>query len=372
MREAVKRVIVVMRGVVSTHHDKTTLVSTRAFEKLVHAGQVSVIEPEPEVSNPDLSLLGVRPDAFSIPEGVLTSSSFKVDPPERTVHFHLSLCSMSQDTGFGHSPPPPSQAEELELQTVLERLATSVFVPNWGSGLDHMLFWLDGSIDVGTTPPGHVKTDGLSSHLPEGDGEHLLRRFIDDSVNLLQETEANKRRAGEGVPELNVFWPWGQGLTPRLPNLALRRGETVRFESRERRLAGLVRLFGYEHGALSDFGRPFVPDWKRLLNVVENRAASVLVFGHIGEALARQRFDDAGQMLQELDDEFVSRIALQRPIRLSLFALPDDPKTSPSLSAVYDSEIHHTVALPFDERVFDDRRARRLALSEAMVGALRP
>src|SRR5579862_1991404 len=129
----------------------------------------------------------------------------------------------------------------------MKRLDTRTLTTVTGEGLNHALVW-EGLGDLMTRSPAEATGQPLKSVLPEGDAEPILRRFIDDSVNVLAELEMNLRRADEGLPRFDLLWPWGHGTRVAVPNLALRRGEPARVESSSLRLAGLSRLAGYRHG----------------------------------------------------------------------------------------------------------------------------
>lgn len=367
-----RRVTLILRGAVGEPGGHSVLHSSPTLARLAERGTVSMLRPEPPQETPELAYLGVRPEAFTISPGVLTASAFKFDPPPASVVFHLSLASMLPDGRVSDPPPTPTREEENELSNLLAKLETKSLVPRWGSGLDHVLFWLDGSLDMGTTPVKALSGEPVLSHLPEGDGESKLRMFIDDGLNILMESETNKRREGEGVALLNLFWPWGQGMTDHFPNLALKRGESVHFESRDARLAGLTRLFGYVHGDRTDFGKALNPNLPRLLKAVNEHTLCVLLLDHIGEAVRLGRYDEAERMLLDLEEQLLKPLALQKPLRLTLIALSQDTETAPGLCLQLDSAKVVTNTLPFDERVFDDKRPPRTSLWEAMVSALRP
>jgi len=194
---------------------------------------------------PELQWLGLP--SRDIAPGVLTIAALNADPPDRSVHFHLSVLSLT-DGRISQVPYLPTPAEQAQLISAAKKLETSRLSLVEGRGLDHGLVWEDGSIELETASPVQAEERGFADSLPEGDGEPLLRRFIDDSVNLLHELEWNQMREEEGLPPINLLWPWGPGFRPRLPNLPLERGRIAQVESPSLRLSGLCRLVGYRHG----------------------------------------------------------------------------------------------------------------------------
>ena len=98
--------------------------------------------------------------------------------------------------------------------------------------------------------------------LPEGDNEPALRRFIDDSINLLSELEFNAERLDKGLLPVNLLWPWGQGIRTDVPNLALMRGAPATVLSDSLRLEGVARLAGYRPLGRSWLGNGMNAKWK--------------------------------------------------------------------------------------------------------------
>jgi hypothetical protein len=196
--------------------------------------------------------------------GPLLVAALRHDPPHRSVQFWVTLGALTDGTTLT-DPGRVTAEEAAEAVLALERLATPRLVPLAGRGADHGLVWLEGSLDHATTPwlPGRTYREVW----PEGDGEAMLRRFIEDSVEVLTPTEANRRRRDEGRPELNIAWPWGGGFRPEVPHLALRHAAPVRVESRSWTVQGLARLGGLPHGEPEAFGRRLATDWARLADL---------------------------------------------------------------------------------------------------------
>ncbi|CAN5681895.1 hypothetical protein BH11ARM2_BH11ARM2_33830 [soil metagenome] len=191
--------------------------------------------------NREAAYLGMRPDQGQLAPGPLMVSALRADPPERSTHFHLALLSVD-DNGQVHET-------EGELEPgVLDRLRTRSLVPIPGYGKQHGLVWENvGSLR--TVAARETVGRSLRESLPEGDPERALRRLIDDSTNLLTESEANRRLRDEGKAPANLLWPWGAGIRLPVPNLALERLTPARVSSRSWRLAGLSRLAGYRPAA---------------------------------------------------------------------------------------------------------------------------
>jgi hypothetical protein len=191
--------------------------------------------------------LGLDPNRHQAAEGPLFVAALGAEPPIRTVAFRLSV--LSTDGARVATPNySPGPEEARELLALARRLETSRLRLVEGRALEHGLAWEDGSLDLRCRTPAEASEAGLRASLPEGDGESALRRFVDDSINLLAEWEGNRRREEEGLMPLNLLWPWAPGRMPEPPNLALERGRALRVESPSLLLAGWCRLVRYRHG----------------------------------------------------------------------------------------------------------------------------
>ncbi len=205
-----------------------------------------------DVETPEARFLGLRPSDAALRQGPLTVAALGADPPSRSLHFHLSLLSIVGDTVLEPAPLPTD--EELRpLLAASEKLNTRLLTIVASSGLDHGLVW-EALGEMETAPVGTLLGEPLRGHYPVGDGEPMLRRFIDDSVNLLSDLQFNRRRIDEGQTPLNLLWPWGHGVRTPVPNLALRRASPAFVISNSLRLAGLTRLAGYRHSNIGWLG----------------------------------------------------------------------------------------------------------------------
>ncbi|MBS1709651.1 MAG: hypothetical protein JSS65_13140, partial [Armatimonadetes bacterium] len=218
-----------------------------AMRQMVEQAKVFRLQPMQRQLTPEASFLGLPPDLVRLAPGPLLVSALRHDPPMDSVQFQTTLMSLDAD---GLARPIASQLGQEEVREVTgqaKRLDTRTLTFLPGEGTEHALVWEKGSLDLGTTTPAELSGKAIKRHLPEGDGEPILRRFIDDSVDLLGDLEINRRREGEGEPKLNLLWPWGFGFRTPVPNLALRSGEVAQVHSDSMRLEGLTRLVGHDH-----------------------------------------------------------------------------------------------------------------------------
>lgn len=319
-----------------------------ALTRMASMGRVSQIAmPEGQVPTPEAAYLGLDPDITRVASGPLVVAALGAEPPARSVHFHLSLVSLVEEAVQPVSLKVP-EAELIQLETAVRKLDTKRLTVVWGDDVDHGLVWEDGSIELGTTCP-QPTLKPFRAFLPEGDGESMLRRFIDDSVNLLSELDFNLRRVDDGLAPLNCLWPWGHGFQPSLPDLGLRRGKAAWVESASIRLHGLSRLSRYRHGSRRAFG---VGTAVRLESLVGGDA-DILVFDQISEFRAKGQLEEAKWLTRELDRRlFEPWISAPKEEDLEILVLATGSPVG--LAVHYRSGIDRQSATPFDERATED------------------
>lgn len=334
------------------------------FSWTLERGRVHRVRSDTHAETPELAWFGVNPSQYPVADGPLTIAAFGKEPPPRSVHFHLSLASLDVSGTVRATPDRIAAAEFDELSKLLSKLDTRSLTVVVGSALDHGLVWESGSLDLGTTPI--VQADGKewSTVLPEGDGEPLLRRLIDDSVNLLSDLDVNKRRVDEGFAPLNLLWPWGQGIRPELPNLSLLRGKPTLVQSRNLRLLGLAALQQCRHSDAA-FPTPLRLDASKL-----NSSGTTLVYAeHVARAVAAGRPDDAGRMLDEFGKSFLAPVVEASETVVQLIAMNGQGR---GLSLLFDPRLTVQNIVPFDAEVVEDAKVPIVNDWESALTHLRP
>ncbi|HVT12976.1 MAG TPA: hypothetical protein VHE55_11990 [Fimbriimonadaceae bacterium] len=337
------------------------------LERIAELGRLFKLSPLPAVETPEALYLGLKPGEGQLRQGPLTIASLGADPPERSTHFHLSLISF--EDGVVRVPKKPAVTEEelgiLMKQTV--KLNTKLLTIVEGSGLDHGLVWEDIG-EQHTTPPSECDGKAMKPHLPEGDGEAQLRRFIDDSINLLSDLEINERRIDEELPPLNLLWPWGQGVRLPVPNLALRRGEPALVISASQRLQGLSRLAGYRHVDWRDMGSGTNTRLAKMAELALAEPVSILMLGSIATFRERETLDEAEWFSKEIKSALLKPLfeqALIDPMRIMILA-PSHPL---GLGARYETRDSNENPIPFDERALEEKSLSTMNLWEAVAAS---
>ena len=336
------------------HQDAPVLYdhSLPALNHMAARGQVTHVENIPDNEpTPEAAYLGLDPALTRIASGPLVVAALGAEPPPKSVHFHLSLISFIDD----NLTPIPMVVPPADLEVIkdtVRKLDTRDLTIVWGDNVDHGLVWEGGSIDLGTAAPSQPLSP-YRACLPEGDGEPRLRRFIDDSINLLGELELNQRRMDEGLPPVNCLWPWGQGFRPALADLGLRRGRSAIVESSSLRLQGLCKLVGYRHNPQSSFGAGTSVKLDRLVT----SSADIIVLDQIREFRSKNQLEEARWLTAEIDRRLFEPWAAateDQPIEI-LVLTTGDPV---GLALHYRSNRDLTSTIPFDERATQDSLSR--------------
>lgn len=201
---------------------------TPNIDRLARSALLGKVRTVPEGMYPgsdaaNMALLGYDPARFYTGRGPIEAAAMGVPMNPDDVAFRCSLVSTDGERLLDYSGGNISTEDARVLIELLEQKLSTPrihFFP--GVGYRHVMRWSGGSTEVICTPPHEMVGKPLKSHYPQGDGETILRRLIEDSYELLSAHPINCRRIDEGKLPANMIWLWGQGRTPRLEPFALR------------------------------------------------------------------------------------------------------------------------------------------------------
>lgn len=341
-----------------------------ALRTLAELGEIRRLAPMPRSETPEALYLGARQGEVTLRPGPLIVSALNADPPERSIHFHLSLLSFTDGLAAEVTALPTPE----EIRTVVaaaRRLDTQALTLVGGERLDHGLV-LEGRGDLGTTPAKDVAGTEIRPLLPEGDHERGLRRYIDDSINLLSELELNERRIDEGRPPLNLLWPWGHGVRTPVPNLALRRGEPATVESASFRLAGLARLTGDIHAERATVGSGLQIRLRHLAGRILGRDLTIVVLDTPAELRAEgeEREEELHWFIREMDRELLQPLLDSTLIDPMRIAIVTPGAKSDGLALFAEPPASLSGRYPFDERTLEERLVTRIDVDQAVREAI--
>lgn len=182
-------------------------------------------EMEPGSDIAALSILGYDPRQYHTGRAPLEAASLDVPMNPEDVAFRGNLITTDGETLLDYSAGEIPTAEAHGLLRLLdEKLGARRYQFYPGISYRHIMMLRNGSPNVRTTPPHDIMGQPLAQHLPRGEEEALLRRLMEDSYELLDGHELNRRRREEGKPPANMIWLWGQGRPCLLPSFAVQRG----------------------------------------------------------------------------------------------------------------------------------------------------
>jgi len=316
------------------------------WSRLVERGTLFRVGSLSPIGLAEAAWLGLEPSSLEASPGVLTVAALGADPPPRSVHFSVTPLVLEEDR-LRMAQTKLTQSEHQALLACAEKLNTSRLTFVKAETPDYGLVWEDGSIELGTREP-----DALSEYrtsLPEGDGEAMLRRWIDDSINLLREQEFNRIREQEGIETIEVLWPWGQGMRGSFPNLSLRYGAPLSVLSSSKRLQGLARLCSARHADPSILGVGTNLRIERI--AVPAAGLQVVVVDAFREFDPVENEAERAWLTDQLEARLWSMLLGEEELRLVVTATGEQG----GLAVHFDSKLQQENHFPFDERVIEER-----------------
>ncbi len=359
-----RRIVIIVPDLLAYGSLRQKLDTVQAMAEL---GRVVKLCEPPLIQTPEALLLGMEPKQGQLNQGPLTVAALGVDPPPRSTHFHLTPMSYSD----GIASEIDFEIDFADQRTIFEqssRLNTKSLTLVEGFDRDHGLVW-EGLGDLETISSASVSGMLVKGRLPEGDAESQLRRFIDDSTNLLSELPLNERRLDEGLPPINLLWPWGHGVRGPVPNLALERGEPVEVTSGSLRLAGLARLAGYRHGDWRSFGRGVNVRLESHSAKLASEAVGICCIESASELVKRDRPEEVHWLAKEIDEKLLRplfEMALKESTRI-LFLVPEDRG---GLGLVFETGVFGAHSMPFDERALEEKSVPTGDLASTILAGL--
>lgn len=344
----------------------------RCWRLLVACGTVRRLSPIDMVSVARFgAYLGLSVADDQLAEGPLVCAALRTFPPERSVQFRVGVLSFASDGSLTNSPYQLRPDEIQEIRRVGERLNSAALTFVGGPDLDHGLVWERGSIDLRIDSADQVGGKQMSESAPEGDGERMLRAWIEDSADLLGRTEMNARRLDEGLPPWSVLWPYGQGLKPQLPNLTLERRETTFVQSSQILMEGLTLLVGYKHEDRSSSGRGLNVPLRFLAEKAAKFPRSLTVMDSLEPFMKDEHTDEINWFVREWDANFCQplwNLLQEHPGSRVTFLFPS-LTGDPGLSLTVHGPLRSDSNQPCDARLLDDRNIPIVHLHEASLEA---
>lgn len=209
--------------------------------------QVTPVEMYPGSDAANMALLGYDPKRYYTGRGPVEAAAMSIPLEPRDVAFRCSLISTDGETLLDYSAGHITTAEAAPIiELANEKLGTSYLRIFQGVSYRHILRWTDGPVELKTAPPHESMGKRLHEIYPVGDMDTRVKRFCEDSLNLLDELPFNRQRRAEGKMPANMLWPWSPGRTPVMPSFTQQRGVTGGVISAVDVVRGLGKLTGLE------------------------------------------------------------------------------------------------------------------------------
>ena len=169
----------------------------------------------------NLSILGYDPAKYYTGRGPLEAAYMGVKLGVDEVAFRCNLITAYQDTMVDYSAGHITTKEAEILLFALDKELGNEQVKFYpGVSYRHLtvIKAAQGFDDLSAEckPPHDISGHKISSNLPEGKGEQMLKGLMEKSKEVLERHEINQIRVDLGENPANMIWLWGQGIAPNL------------------------------------------------------------------------------------------------------------------------------------------------------------
>ncbi|MDP1553533.1 MAG: phosphoglycerate mutase, partial [Methanobacteriaceae archaeon] len=195
------------------------------MDKLATKGASGLLKTVPEGMDPgsdvaNLSIMGYNPSEYYTGRGPLEAASMGVELSDGDVAFRCNFITKKddilEDFNAGHITTP----ESGELIDVLNQNFEKYGKFYHGISYRNLfIFNKKESVNLKTVPPHDIVGQKISENIvkPESDeNARLINKIMEDSENILLNTEVNKKRLNNNKKPANRIWLWGQGSKPQI------------------------------------------------------------------------------------------------------------------------------------------------------------
>ena len=206
--------------------------STPAMDLLASKGEVGMVQNVPAGMSPgseiaNLSVMGYDPRTDFTGRSPLEALSVGVDMEPDDVIFRCNLVTLTENEAYpdktilDHSSGEISTADaDVLMQAIREKFNSREFQFYTGTSYRHIMVWKHGKLAKLAPPHDHLGCQ-IGPWLPE---EPVLRQFMEESFDILNNHPLNLARAAAGKNKGNSLWYWGAGTRPNLRSFAEKTG----------------------------------------------------------------------------------------------------------------------------------------------------
>lgn len=208
-------------------NNKTPLQAAKIpnMDKLATMGCSGLLKTVPEGMDPgsdvaNLSIMGYNPSEYYTGRGPLEAASMGVKLSDGDVAFRCNFITKKDDILEDFNAGHITTTESGELIDVL-----NLNFEKYGKfyhGISYRNLFVYNkkeSATLKTVPPHDIVGEKISENIvkPETDeNARLINKIMEESENILLNTEVNKKRLDNNKKPANRIWLWGQGSKPQI------------------------------------------------------------------------------------------------------------------------------------------------------------
>ena len=208
--------------------------NTPTMDALASMGELGMVQNVPAGMSPgseiaNLSVMGYDPLTDFTGRSPLEALSVGVEMEPSDVIFRVNVVTLSEEEPYpektivDHSSGEITTAEADQLMDAIrEAFNDDVFQFYTGTSYRHIMVWKKGRVSHLEPPHDHL-TDVIGPWLPK---EAVLRSFMEQSFDILNNHPVNQKRAEQGKNKANSLWYWGAGTKPSLSSFREKTGLT--------------------------------------------------------------------------------------------------------------------------------------------------
>ena len=282
-----------------------------------------------------MSVFGYDPRAYHTGRAPLEAAAQGIVLEQGEVAFRCNTLTVDQGVMADHSAEHITTEESAQLiKTVSERFGGNGVRYYPGVSYRHLTIMKGAEFaKTACTPPHDILGKPIDAYLPSGPGSELLRRMMQDSVDVLKAHPVNAARVKQGKRPATMLWFWGQGTAVRFPSFRVQYGVKAACISAVDIVRGIGRLAGFEilqvPGITGYFDTNYEGKADYALKALDGGFDLVLVHvestdeaGHMGDAKKKV------QAIEDVDRRVVGRLLEGLRKRKAPFAMlitPDHP-----------------------------------------------
>lgn len=206
--------------------------NTPAMDALASMGELGMVQNVPASMAPgsdvaNLSVLGYDPGLYYTGRSPLEALSVGVRMEPDDIVFRCNLVTLTEEEPYpektivDHSSSEISTADaDVLMDAIREHFNSDEFQFYTGTSYRHIMIWKHGRVSQLEPPHDHLERV-IGPYLPK---EACLRRFMEESFDILNNHPLNVQRAKEGKNKANSLWYWGAGTRPSLPGFTEKTG----------------------------------------------------------------------------------------------------------------------------------------------------